>query len=261
MTPPRVAVLGSCVSRDCFNRLLVPDYRHYATVVDSAFQTAFPSLVRRGTMKVAPPALRALRPRHQRPLTEDFGGASFDRFLRIRPDVVVVDLYADVHFGCVEHAGRFVTRNHMAFASLAEADSFFNDHGLQPAGRLRPTPTPYDQTFVQALQQFAVCVRRDAPHTLIVLNQARRASHYRLSAGTTAAFDHPDHIEAHNAAWCRADALFLDVVADAQTLNYPPEIFLGSVSHPWGLHPVHYTDGFYRAFWRQLNQLLDSRCR
>jgi hypothetical protein len=33
---------------------------------------------------------------------------------------VVVDLYADVHFGCVEHAGRFVTRNHMAFASLAE---------------------------------------------------------------------------------------------------------------------------------------------
>jgi hypothetical protein len=260
MTAPRVAVIGSCTSRDCFNRLLAPDYRRHATIVDSAFQTAFPSLIRRDHIGLPVPARSALRPRHKRPLAQDFHGANLDRIVTGRPDVLVVDLFADVHFGCVDNAGRMITRNHMAFASLTHADSFFDRPGLRPAGRLRPSSTTYDEAFLAAVELFVARVRRDLPDALIVLNQARRAHRYRLASGATAAFGQPERIDAHNAAWLRADSLFAGI-ADPLIFSYPPETFLGSVSHPWGLHPVHYTDDFYHAFWHQLTPLLDSRAR
>jgi hypothetical protein len=260
MTTPRVAVIGSCPSRDCFNRLLAPDYRHHATIVDSAFQTAFPSLIRRDHIGLAVPAPNLLRPQHQRPLAQDFHGGNLDRIITSRPDVLIVDLFADVHFGCVDNAGRWITRNHMAFASLTHADSFFDRPGLRPAGRLRPSSTTYDEAFLTAAELFVARVRRDLPDAVIVLNQARRAHRYRLTSGATAPFNQPERIDAHNAAWLRADSLFAGL-ANPLVLSYPPETFLGSVSHPWGLHPVHYTDDFYRAFWRQLTSLLDSRAR
>lgn len=74
------------------------------------------------------------------------------------------------------------------------------------------------------------------------------------------AINNAERIDAHNAAWLRADPLFAGIT-NPLILSYPRETFLGSVSHPWGLHAVHYTDDFYRAFWRQLKSLLDSHAR
>lgn len=109
---PRVAVLGSCVSRDPFNRRFVPAYREKVELVESVYQSAMPSLSREEFIKADIPD--ALQPQFRQFMRREHDGKNLSRLALAAADIVVIDFFADVHMGITKLDKYYTTRNHMA---------------------------------------------------------------------------------------------------------------------------------------------------
>jgi hypothetical protein len=258
MTLPKVAVIGSCVSRDPFSRRFFPTYRERAELVFDAYQLAVPSLIRAASVDVRLP--ETVRAKHRRYIEQEMRGGVADRIIAARPDVIVVDFYADVHFGVTTVKGHLVTRNHMAFSSTGAATEFYQDEGrtLPYRGRFSSDDTAntgYRPLYEAALAVFLECLNADLPQAVLVVNSARFSLDYRDHDGTSVQFPKAGRFAQKNLSWAAADDLF-QYTTGCLRLTYPQSLFVGSASHPWGLHPVHYSREYYQYFWDQLGAVV-----
>lgn len=255
MTLPRVAVIGSCVSRDPFSRRFFPGYRERAQLVFDAYQLAAPSLIRANRIDVRLP--ETIRTQHRRYIEQEMEGGILEGIIAAKPDVIVMDFYADVHFGITTMSEQLVTRNHMAFSSTEAATAFYQDEGqkLPRRGRFDSSDVvgnSYRPFFEAATTAFLERVNTCLPRASLVANSARFSRVYRDQDGATVQFPKAERFAQKNLSWADADDLFQQM-AGCSRLSYPESIFVGSVSHPWGLHPVHYShDEYYRHFWDQM---------
>lgn len=254
MTLPRVAVIGSCVSRDPFSRRFFPSYRERAQLVFDAYQLAAPSLIRAARVDTQLP--ETIRAKHRRYLEQEMEGGVLDRIITARPDVIVVDFYADVHFGITTMGGQHVTRNHMAFSSTEAATAFYRDEGWELPYRGRfdsnnVVGNGYRSFFEAAITALLERVNACLPRATLVVNSARFSLAYRDQDDVTVRFPNAERFAQKNLSWARADDLFQQMTGCSRLLH-PESMFVGVASHPWGLHPVHYSHEYYRHFWDQM---------
>ncbi len=120
---PRVDIIGSCVSRDVFNSRFNDVYKEHVEIGATVYQAALPSIVERSMI---PDINDTGNPKtiFKKTLDEEFSGNSIDRIMASRPDFIVIDFFADIHFGVTRKMGRYITRNHMAFQTLDDAGVF-----------------------------------------------------------------------------------------------------------------------------------------
>lgn len=254
MALPRVAVVGSCVSRDPFNREFAPAYKSRAELVASVFQSAVPSLVRRSVVRA--PIPDEVPDRYRRILAAEFSGQNMEALLSPKPDVVVFDNYADIHFGVTTLDSQHVTRNHMAFTSPDAADRYFQDSGkaFPERARFESEDEPaqgYYQLAQQSLEYLLEQLRARNPRARLILNPARFATTYVTRGQDEAAFANSSRLDQKNGHWQRMDDLF-ETTSGCERLSYPASVFVGDEEHSWGLNPVHYTQSFYDHFWREM---------
>lgn len=254
MALPRVAVVGSCVSRDPFNREFAPGHKSRAELVASVFQSAVPSLVRQSVVTTAIPD--EVPERYKRILAAEFSGQNLDLFLGSKPDVIVLDNYADIHFGVTTLDSQHVTRNRMAFAGPNEAEQYFQDSGktFPERGRFEGASDAaqgYYQLARQSLGYLLEELQARRPQARLILNPARFALTYMARDREQVAFPGSDRLGQKNSHWQEMDAL-VEAISSCERLTYPASAFVGDEAHRWGLNPVHYTQGFCDHFWQEM---------
>ena len=191
MTLPRVVVIGSCVSRDPFSRRFFPAYQERAQLVFDAYQLAVPSLVRAASVDARLPEV--VRVKHRRYIEQEMIGGVLDGIIAAKPDVIIIDFYADVHFGVTTIDRCLVTRNHMAFPSTEAATAFYQDEGQKLPSRGRfdtgdAAGNGYRLLFEAALAVFLERLKADLPQAALIVNSARFSLDYRDQDGTTVRF-------------------------------------------------------------------------
>lgn len=252
---PKVAVIGSCISRDPFNSKFYAGYKERVTLVSEAYQIALPSLLRQRQVTTGPSS--NTHPHYALHLQGEYAARTLGWIISSSPDVIVIDFYADVHFGVTTVDGQFVTRNHMAFASPEATNSFFQDEGhVWPRrGRLGES-SGYSGLLRSAIEQFIEQINRRLPNTVLVLNSARFALYYTdHRSGGHRSFERPERLVRKNERWAYADEMF-KAQSGCRQIVYPQRLLVGSVSHPWGLNPVHYEPAYYNFFWSELARLV-----
>lgn len=258
MSRPRVAVAGSCVSRDVFNTSFTPEYGSHVDLVASVYQSALPSLVRGERVNQAVP--EAIMPNYEEVIRREYSGRNISELVNARPDLLIVDLYADIQFGVTKIDEKYVTRNHMAFTALQDADIYFSDteKKFPFKGRFEGYTSPgntYYQLAKRSIIRLVNHLHTESPKTKIILNSPRFATSYIKSNGEERAYQDMDRLIKKNKCWSDLDEMFKKLI-DCENISYPENMLLGQELHQWGLNPVHYTDDYYKYFWRELQAII-----
>ncbi len=240
--PVRVAVFGSCVTRDVFNRRFSPNYRDLFDCVLLSNQSSVISLM-------SPPVdataadLTGIDDAAQREVRADLTRSFLDELVRLQPEYLIVDFFADVHFGCAVLDGGIVTRNRWKIVKTPFYQTTWQED-LPPRGRV------YMDRWSDAASRFVATVRDQSPGTRIVLHAARNATSYRTAEDEVVPLPAAEKLEKMNLRWDRLNQRFAPL-ADA-TIDVFTEDTISFAAHPWGKFPVHYEFDYHAAFLSKL---------
>lgn len=248
-TKPAVGIIGSCVSRDNFNTKLSPFWRQYWTLGPTFYQSSLVSLM-------SPPVDHSDLSfgdleLHDRAVTQaDFSKEFLSELEFARPQILLVDLFADMRFGVTRFRNSWVTRNEL---KLLQSKDFLEDESAVSLGR-RWNPDKYLDIFresVEALQSF---IANRTPNTVVCLNRARNVYLHRAPDERGAVFD-LKLIRSQNEFWRELDQIFIDSFDPAMVDPLDAEV-QGDSAHRWGPGPVHYESDYYTSFHPRLRKAI-----
>jgi hypothetical protein len=251
----RLAVVGSCATRDSFNSRFNPNWRDRFEVVSLLNQISLVSLMD----EPSPEGLDQLEPLESYALAEariellkDFPAT----LIASDPDYILFDFFADVHFGVVESHGRYFTDNRWKIAQTA----FFK--GLPDKRRINAVehPDEYFCLWESALGRFMDSVLPALPDAKVILHKVRKVDTYIDSAGEVQALKSPYDVPAYNAAWARMDDIF-ERRYHPRVIDLSDSTWHSFEDHPWGKFLVHYTMDYYADFLEALTRIVDTDAR
>jgi len=249
----RVAILGSCVTRDLWRMMGAPpdDLLYISrTRLPSLFAARPQGLV----LPDAPPP--GLRPNPAQALRTDLAKTALARLAAFRPDLVILD-FIDERFDLLVGAGGAVTASWELETSGWDA--------LRPLQALRRIDalSAADATlWRRGLDALAtLCAPGGAlSGTRLVLHEARWSNALQTPSRRIEALDpdleitpgRPASRAAHNARLGRMHAASRAVLPGLEVVRAPESLILSDPDHVWGLSPFHYIPDYYAEIWRQL---------
>lgn len=253
---PKLDIIGSCVSRDVFNSRFNNVYKEHVEIGETVYQTALPSIVEYAKL-AAINGTDNPKSIFKKTLDEEFSGTSIDRIIESRPDFIIMDFFADIHFGVTRKMGRYVTRNHMAFQTLNDVGVFYDDRESNFPKRMRFDDDAYKSIAIKSLCSLRDKLRDELPKVEFVVNSARFSPAYTNSDGEIVQFSNYDRIQWKNSNWATLDEIAIDKL-DAQQISHSENSLVAAASHPWGLHPVHYVKTYYDDLWRNIYKIIKN---
>lgn len=251
---PRVAVLGSCISRDVFNtHILGEEYKNDVSVVATIYQTALPSLGRDKPVAIDLP--EHVKPAHRPPVELELSGKALQQLVSARPDIIIMDFFADIHFGTITYDGLPITRNTMAFDNFKLAEQYFSSRAEQ-RHELTSISDDYATEALRVTDKLTNLCREDGITPTFVINSGRYATQYLDIDGSLKDYRrNTQRLADRNLFWDKFDDLIIKQVA-GQRIEYPDDLIIGDARHAWGLHPVHYTNDYYKYLWHSIKKLI-----
>ncbi len=225
----RIAIFGSCVTRDLFeDGILRSSHVHYASR-----SSIISAVAARVALDEADVPLESAYQR--RAVMADFNKTFFEEIEALAPDWVVVDLI-DERFDVLRTGGSFVTES-----------SAFSSAGLGACERFDFTPVrrltaEASQLFDEATTSFAQRLGEIIPAERVILHRALWLTRYRRGdliedfPAPRAAF-----AERHNRALeAHYDAVVASLGGQGPVLGPDPACHFADHDHKWALEPFHY---------------------
>lgn len=233
---PRVAIFGSCVTRDLFEPA-IPE-------VELVLYGSRSSLI----SVCAPPvaieedAVRLESRFQRRCVMEDFRKTFLTRLEEAAPDWLVIDLI-DERFNVLATGSSFVTRSSEFVRAGLDA---WAGAELAPVDR---HDARLPQLYRSACHAFAQRVSAILPPDHVILHRARWCPRFRDATGV---HDFPPARGAYCAQMNRLlDLIHAELVdafgGQARELSITPEDALADGEHHWGLEPYHYDAAYNQA--------------
>lgn len=255
MSPaPRIAVLGSCITRD-----LWPAQDQAPPGLLYVSRTSLPSIVSPPPAGVVtseePP--NGLKPNPHAAVVADLRKLALDRLVAHRPTYLIFD-FIDERFdllavdeAAITHSWELEVSGYLAQPALSHA---------RPIPRLSDACENLWRASLGALA--ARIAATPLQEATLVLHAAQWAESWRDLTGALAPL--PDETEiwtgrptsraAHNALLARYQAAFLEVFPQAKVVS-APDRRIADEGHRWGLSPFHYVEDYYAEIRRQLAAL------
>lgn len=250
-----VAVLGSCITRDNFNRRFNPDYKTWFRVGPTTNQSSMIALM-------SPPINESWEPvKEMRPyglwnVHSDLSREILDLLRAEQPDLIAIDFFGDVHFGVLRMAdGRYLTNNRWRIWKTDLYERLQEDERTETM-RWQDDEDAYIVLWTEAMDRFAAYVAEHCPNSRVVVHCGFNAREV-VRAGVQV----PEPLAPKGKAGRRANAFWSRLNAHARSAYGWDHIDLGGESyasfteHPWGAFAVHYTMDYYHRFLSELNRL------
>ena len=242
----RVAIVGSCISRDVWRFRGEAGSDAPANLLYIS-RTSLPSLFATplaGFRAAARPP-GGLRPQPHRALVADLRKTALASLVAFRPTHLIVD-FIDERFDLLSVGGTLVTDSWELEASGYRAQRALKD--ARPIPRLS---APCERLWLEAAGEFAALVRATPlAAASLILHGARWAplADVEILPGVSA------DIGAHNALLARYEAAFTALMPPMARVE-APDLRVADPAHHWGPSPFHYGRDYYAEIWRQFARL------
>lgn len=260
--PRSVAVFGSCTTRDNFNSRFNPDYKLRYDVRLAANQTSVITMM-------SPPLdpdftpTRAMSEYDQWNIRSDLTREFLPLLADLKPDYLILDFFADVHFGVLRlEDGRYVTNNRWKFWRTDLYQKLLDTESFERL-RIFDDPDGYVELWAEALARFAAYVEEHCPDTKVVVHCGFNTDELVPPGSTrpvplrTYKKGSRINVPLANELWARLDDHAISTYGwDAIDLR--GEGYVTHADHPWGPFYVHYTMDYYPRFLAELD-LIDLR--
>ncbi len=258
-SPTSVGILGSCLTRDCFNSKFNPDYKRWFAPGVSANQTSLISLMSDPIDAEWSP-LGKMSDYDRWNVNDDLSKGFLPAITAAAPDLLLIDLFADIHFGVVQvDGGPMLTDNRWK----VQKTDWYAERSAAGALRVIDIFDHHDEfmeLWRDAVRRLALFLARNLPDTTLVVNRGRNTSTL-LRPGKPRAVDIQEHtgikaldVERANELWSLLDDELAEALGarqiDLTDVEYP-----SMSDHPWGPNYVHYTPDYYRRFLGELHSL------
>jgi hypothetical protein len=250
---PRVAVLGSCITRD-----LWPVRADAGVKLLYISRTSLPGLFGPAVADFQPAATppRGLRPQQHRAMVADLRKTALNTLVAFRPTHLIFD-FIDERFDLLGVGDAFVTASWEL-----EASGYLRQPAFRRARTIPRMSGGCERLWDNAAAEFSALVRatplKDAR---LILHSARWARFSLSPAGRRRPLDDLEimpgrtgQIAAHNALLARYEARFTALMPKLARVE-APQHRLADEAHQWGLSPFHYVPEYYAAIHRQLAAL------
>ena len=244
---PRVAILGSCVSRDIFN---FPDAQSRFEVVDYYARSSLGSLVSRPW--AAPIPLERIESAFQRRMVaRDFAKSLFTELELSQVDVLLIDLIDerfDLFLGPEESAFTISPEFQRAGVALSELEG-------------RTLRSGSDESFslwTKGWQRLLAWAEATGAAGRILVNQVYWSDRTKSGEGYGPRYA-PAAIQAANAYLDRLYRRMAEDLLPGQFARFDPALLFGDDAHRWGRQPFHYIAGYYAEAAAQIGRFACER--
>lgn len=259
--PPKVvAVLGSCATRDNFNRRFNPTYRESYTCDLAQNQTSMISLMSEPVLEEWAP-LGEMSDYDRWNVTTEFTKSFLTDLAELKPAYVIVDFFADIHFGVLRLAdGRYVTDNRWKVRKTDWYDALAAAGGFQRLTIFNDTDE-FLRLWQEAFDRFVAFVAVSSPDTKVIVHRGFNTNRIQLADRPR-----PVKLQKHkpalsrlnvpraNELWRRLDDFAIQA-ADAQVIDLTGTDWTTYEEHPWGPFYVHFPPEYNHRFLAELHKI------
>lgn len=247
-SPFRVAVFGSCISRDNFNSRVSKQWRRKFELVAELYQMSFVSQFS-SPLQINESDFDDLDSYSKKLTISDFTKSFLDELKEKKPDALIIDLRADIRFGLVAYQNSFITNNAWR---IGKSEYY---HKLQDNEKIIPVENfdEYLRLFEKSLIEFDSFRKKWIPSTKIILNNAHASD---TALGSKDSMVYADATESQRVRpWLALNYLFMQL-EDVYVLNAWDDLIQSDPEHPWGKGPLHYESRYYSEFSYSLERIL-----
>lgn len=256
MRSPRLAIIGSCVTRDIWN---LPQFGGVAPELAFVSRTSFASLCAppvAGYVRLPEPYPEGLSRWEVQMVEDDMHKRGLGRLAAWKPTHLIIDLI-DERFDLLSDGA--------AVAVYSWELHLAEQLGKGPLKRLREVPRASPEAAAlwrRGVEAFADFAREQLPGVRIAFHDARWATEWLDADGARQPYPpwsiwhgRPADIAEQNGRLAGYGADLRELLPAAFHIRAPAELIVGDGDHRWGLSPFHYVPEYYRYVWNRLAEL------
>lgn len=245
---PKVAVLGTCFSRNALNTnsFFNKDYKNYVNCVFTQFHSKLDSL----NSSPAPKSLVNQYSKHKEfnHIYRDMSKSFFDELRKSKAEILIIDLYADAMLKSLTlNNGSKITYNYLMkdnnelgnYVKNWTEDQFLSEENLL-------------KEWTENLHQFMRQVTEIIPEANIILNRGRLAEKYYENDNELKTFSTINLIKRNNYFWEKLDNIVITNYPKVRVIDLTDQPYYASKNHPFGFSFSHYESKYYKEFFSEL---------
>lgn len=248
----KIAVIGSCVSRDGFNSKFIKDYKEYYQCVLTQNHMSMISLVSEPTPFLPKKLGDKITDFNKQILLTELTKGVWDSLKIQEPDYLILDFYADVYFGIIYVDEKIITNK----TPLFKKAPLYSTLNLGRSITLDNNYEEYMDLWKKSVDSFMEIMRRDFPHVKIIVNKMKFTDYYipkeksdlkKISESGLCRVVDVDRIN----EWLDGFYQYFEKFSNISFLEYNKEYY-SVEGHIWDIFYVHYTNDFYEDFTTKL---------
>lgn len=253
-----VAVLGSCATRDNFNSKFNPDYNKYYDCIITQNQTSLISLLSPPT-EYREEEMGDLSEYVKRNIRMDFTNELLSLMKEKKPDYLIIDFFADIHFGCLKlNNGNYITNNRWM---LWKSDYYKENknQGIFNEFNIEHDTENYLTAWKIAADNFMNFLKEQLPDCQIIVHKARNSEKYysdkKLKDISQSGKVIKINVKKLNYLWNELDQYIIDNY-NVDTIDLTNNNYYSYNDHPWGMFYVHYSKDYYHDFLNRFHKIV-----
>ncbi|MDY0409350.1 DUF6270 domain-containing protein [Virgibacillus soli] len=263
----KIAVLGSCVSRDSFHSKIISDYKNYYSCVLHQNQMSMISLAAK-PISFDNKLIDNLSPFDTKHFRTELDKSFFKEMRKNQPNYLIIDFYGDLYYGIQEIGGSYITNKKWLWQRTSLYGRLEKRDAFQIFGRNQERFYPLWKEGVKTLFSF---LEKELPNCKVIVNKARFIDVYldkndgQLKSLSESKKINYLNVDVYNKWWDVLDKHLINNY-NVKTLEYDMSKYYAVEDHIWGLLYVHYNTEFYQDFTRKLlgiilNDTLDENSK
>lgn len=248
----KVSVLGSCVSRDIFNRKFIANYKDFFRCSSYQHHISFISLM----SEPIPYDDRKLKNNSFSDLTETQLVTELDKsplkdLISVQPEFILIDFYADMLYGAVKVNGSNLTGKMFKFSK----SDLYEDLNVQESYFPRKNFLGFYEVWKPKFDAFMKFKEKFLPNSTIIINKAR-ASNLLLDLETGKVTETRLNYDVSllNSIWEKLDEYAINKY-DLDCIDYNKAYFLDK-NYIFGEGIVHFHHEFYQDCFNKLLKIV-----
>lgn len=246
-----VGVFGSCVSRDLFNSLIVPNYKNFFQIISYSQRTSIISLMQNSVNFDEMDILSENN--HNDSIKYDLSKCWLSEIAKNPPDYIIMDVIYELIFGIlILDDGNIITNNYW---DLPKTKFYETIKDKSTALTIIKDSKTYFKLYEESIDLFFNFLKNNCQSSKIILNSARYAT-------KTLKKDKSIVDESGNSYLVNVNSYLEDLELYIQD-NYDVEImyfgrdYLADESHIWGSGRTHYEKSYYSDKFNQLKRIVE----
>lgn len=250
----KVAVIGSCVTRDLFNSKFVSNYKDFYECVSTVWQTSMISFMsdRTEIMEEQKECKDEVSKLQRNTINRDIGKLYRNELIETQPDYIIFDLYTDIKYGLIKTNSGYLTNNPNGFRKTL----YFKEGHYEQALNIFKDEQ-YLELFYDNFSKFEDWVNANIPNCKIIITKFSEAFSY-MTKGNFAVNFNPKicgTVAKDNKMYNKIyDKLSSD--HDVQLLDMQSRTYFGDYDHVYGNKPWHFTQQYYDDLYKGFNEII-----